>query len=429
MAGTVQRQLGLSETTRQLLANISVQPVGQANILTIVASASSADKAASVANAFAAQFVKQRSRLFQAALTHRLDKLSQSLQPISGIPGDTAEVEAIQAQIALLNPYRGEPDPTVQIVRPATPPYGPSSPHAALSLLVALIGSLLLGFGAAIGLDAFDKTIKNEAELHSLGWLPVLARLPRTRSADFKNALEGEQEPASGIWDACRTLSTNLSLSQPKGAFPSKLLITSAARDGGQSAVTASLALSLAAGGAQVVAVDGDLRSPKLADTFGIVAPSRSVRAFFTSRTEAGDAVTTFHGENLQLLLSVPTSSERRDLREVLDARSVQRGLQRLLLNADVVIVDSSAIHESTDALTMASAVEAVLVVVQLGHTRLEDLQSARRVLAQQPIKTAGFVVLPRVRGVSRWADWTRSVRAARRASVGTTQATAQPRP
>jgi receptor protein-tyrosine kinase len=134
-----------------------------------------------------------------------------------------------------------------------------------------------------------------------------------------------------------------------------------------------------------------------IATVFGVPTTSRGFATLLEDRASAEEALVPAqgYGENLRLLLASP---EHAQLVDLLDPDRVERVLTDLRLDADVVIVDSPPLTEVADALSLAAAVDAVIVAVRLGRTRRDRLNELRRMLAQRGISPLGFVVTTRNR-------------------------------
>ena len=398
VAAAASRRLEFRETPENLLQTVTAEPVGQANILSIVAEAQSANHAAAIANAFAASFVHQRTRMFQHELNQRLTRLRASAQRISGQPGHAAEVAAIQDEIAALGPYVREPDPTVQVARLATPPHGPSSPHPALSLLIALVAGLLIGTAGAVWLDAREGLIRTEADLEHLGWLPVLARFPRARRMGSRPVVSASGEMPVEFRVACRTLATNLAASGAEGAFPQSILISSPNGCEEQPLISASLSADLAATGVTVVAVDGHPGPGSLERVLSDAGPAVAVDLFDDADRPSRSAALRAAERPVGVRLMRAVSTHGRGLLRPLEALSVETVLARMERAADVVVLDAPPISEGPEVIAIADAVEATLLVIDLGRIRARDLVAFRDMFSRLNVEATGFVVLPRTR-------------------------------
>jgi len=400
VADAVRSQLGLSMSRQALLDSVSVQPVSQSNILAIVASAPTSPQAARIANAFAAEIIKQRSEQFQTELTRRLARLRVLLRTYSA---NSSEADAIRTQIATLAGYLGQPDPTLHVAKLADPPSTPSSPRPVLSIVIALVAALLVGLGVALGIEMLDPRVNSEDELLLGHRLPVLTRVPRMRRKKVHDYLAGRGDLPEETWEAYRMLRANLATAGRAGGFPKTILMTSAIRGEGKTFSTVNLAITLAAAGTSVIAVDGDLRHPMLATVFGAPSGRNGFADVFMGNEPVERALVPAPGHNNRIRLVLASAGDT--LADQLEMHHVRHGLDRLKAEADVVIVDSAALTEVAGALTMAAAVEAVLVVTRLGHTRPDELAELRHLLAYRRINPAGFIVTGRRRrGAHRFA-------------------------
>jgi capsular polysaccharide biosynthesis protein len=390
VAAAAGRRLHSRDSVAALLRHVSAQPVGQANILSIVADAPSAKGAAAIANAFASTFVDQRTQTFQEQLDQRLQRLRASAAAIGGSSRDAAELAAIQDEIAGLSSYSGEADPTVEVARPATPPQSPSAPSTLLILMVAGLAGLLVGTAVAVWLSARAGLVQREAELARLGWLPVLARFPRSPTPDA-NAVDGEMAPE--LRDACRVLVSNLAGSGPSGAFPQSILVSSTRTSDLQATITASLATSLVGRGAKVLAVEVRPGSSGLEQALPQSLPPVDIDLFDEHSETLGNPL--FDGSSaIRLIRAV--SVPGRGLRRPREAQSVSTVLWRLEGTGDLMLLDAPPIGDVPDVIPIASAVEAVLLVVYLGETRVRELLALKEMLDRLDILPKGFVVLRR---------------------------------
>ena len=398
IATAASRRLGFRETPDALLQNVTAEPVGQANILSIVAQASSADRAAAIANAFAAAFVHQRTQMFQHELGQRLTRLRQSAQRLSQQPGHAAEVAAIQGEIAALGPYTGEPDPTVEVARVATPPRAASSPRPALSVVIAFLAALLIGTAAAVWLDAREGLIRTEADLERLSWLPVLARFPRSRRLGSRPVVSASGDMPPEFRAACRVLAANLTGSGADGAFPRSILISSPSECEEQALISASISADLAGTGATVVAIDGHSGPASLEHILADAGPAVPVDLFDDADRDPRAAALRAAERPVGVRLLRAVSPTGRGLLRPLEVLSVESVLGRMERAADVVIVDGRPLFDGPDVVAIADAVESTLLVIDLGRIRGRDLLAFRDMLSRLHIEPTGFVVLPRAR-------------------------------
>ena len=141
VAEAVRLQLGSEHSRSALLAAVSAH--GHDDTVTIEGKASSAPRAAQIANAFAAELVAQRTARFQADRAAAVARLRRRLA--SGVRTG-AERKAIARRLAVLDGLAGTSDPTVRVASAAAAPAHPSWPRPWLLVPVSLAA------GAAVGL-------------------------------------------------------------------------------------------------------------------------------------------------------------------------------------------------------------------------------------------------------------------------------------
>src|SRR5512144_107852 len=217
VAERVRTSNGFDLSRDALLGSIDVKPLSQSNIIAIVATSSSASRAATIANAFALQFVSQRSADFNLALDRTITRLRTRVANLPPEQLNTPTASDLRAQLAQLQTLADGPDPSVSIASRAVPPSSPSWPRPKLSMAIALLVALLLGAGAALALEVFNPRISREDELLLGHRLPILARVPRVSGSAASRYLTRRGRLPAHVWEAYRTLRASLTGAGPKG--------------------------------------------------------------------------------------------------------------------------------------------------------------------------------------------------------------------
>ena len=394
IALAVKKRLQLPDDPRSLLAQIDVRPQAQSNILTIVANAADASRAAALANAFAASLVAQRTDLFRKQLSDVIGRLEARLK---AIPDKTSpEALAISQRLGSLRALSGGGDPTLAVAVPAEVPLSPVWPRPAMSIAVAFIACLLLASGLALALEVFHPRIRNEDTLLLEHRLPILARVPRMNNKTLHDYLTMQALPPV-VLESYRTLLVNLGAAGSGTSYPQTILVTSAVTGDGKTMTAVNLATTLAKANMRVILVDGDLRRPMVGSVMGVPRLRGTFANVLLGTSHVEDALVPArgYGDRLRVLVSTPESGLLIDL---LRSDRVDSALAALRLEADVIVIDSSPLTEVADALILADAVDAVVVAVRLGHTGREQLLELRQTLARRGIAPVGFVVTTRRR-------------------------------
>ena len=402
VAARVAEQLGRDGQGESLLQQIEVQPLGQSNIVSIKATDSDAVGAAQIANAFAEATIALRTEQFQEDVRAATTRFAARLATLTPQQRTSPEGVALQETLGELRALFGAPDPTLRIFNEAQVPSDSVWPRPVLSVLVALIAGLLLGFGIALGLEVFNPLLSREEELLLSHRLPILARIPKMSNSVVRGYLSGRNPLPPDVREAYRTLRANLAAAGSDGGLPRTILVTSAMPSEGKTLTSVNLAMTLAAGGVKVILADADLRRPMVATVLGLPATQNDIARVMLDRTpaEASLVPAPGFGDRLRVL---PATSNSAYLVDLLDPARVRHLLSELGKHADVVVIDSAPITEVADALSIADQVDVVLVAVRLGRTRRDRLSELRRMLGQRGIAPTGLVVTtskqPRRRG------------------------------
>jgi capsular polysaccharide biosynthesis protein len=377
VADRARQQLHLNAGRNELLSHVSVAPQEQSSILTITGSASSAGEAANIANAFADALVAQRTEELQGAARAAVARLSQQLQTLRKV-GNTTEAAALANQIGAVRTLVGGNDPTLQIASRAVPPATAAWPRPVLSVVVALIAGLLLGMGIAVGIELLNPLVLAETDVLERTGPPVLARVRRTRK---------DASAFRGLW-------ANL-ISRMEGRHaPETVLVTGDGRE----LVSVGLATTLALAGRRVVVVDADAARSEIDQVLGVSRSGGSgLRAALVDEVAPNDALTPVprFGDRLRLLTSRPDDEA---LVGLVPVERFESFMQDLAGVADVVVVAAPEPVDAPDTLELAEAADAVVVAVELGHTRRARVAELRRDLGQRAIVPTGFVVIGRRR-------------------------------
>ncbi|MEA2714830.1 MAG: tyrosine-protein kinase Etk/Wzc [Gemmatimonadales bacterium] len=86
-------------------------------------------------------------------------------------------------------------DGSVRVVDPAVPPDAPVSPKPLRLLLAGLVGGLLLGLGAAMAREYFDRSVHTRGDVVLASGLPILGMIPHIGRSGRKASAIAERRP------------------------------------------------------------------------------------------------------------------------------------------------------------------------------------------------------------------------------------------
>jgi capsular polysaccharide biosynthesis protein len=224
-AAAAAAQLGEGWTAKRVRKATDVTPLGETNILAVTAKATSASRAASIANAFTRAAIEVRSKALRrqaAAAIPGVERELETLRP------QTPAADDLQRQLTLLRQISTGKDPTLSMSELAVPPAAPTGAPRWLIVALAALAGLILGIGAALLSETLARDlIRSEDQLLRLFPLPVLARIPNPSSWRSRQGLP--QVPTT-VREAFRTV--QLQLDMRGGERRAVMLVSSSPEEG-----------------------------------------------------------------------------------------------------------------------------------------------------------------------------------------------------
>lgn len=396
IATSVRTQLGLSLSNIALLNEISTSAdSANSNIIQITARDGSPQRAAAIANAFATQYRGFRLTSARQGFVQAAALAAAQLKALSPAARNSAAGRLLQARQQELQIDAALQTGGVQILSDATVPTSPSSPRPLLSAAIGLFLGLLLGVGAVLGLELLDRRLKDQTAVEEAFGLPVLGIVPRAARRHGRRE-DAAQREAYGLVAASlhyATLADELKV----------LMVASASPVEGKTSVTLGLARALSRLGLRVIAIEADLRRPKLAHYAGL-DPTPGLSHLLAGSGRLNDELVWLEPETLSvatlddvkhggvfaiLPAGVAPANPQRALARPVMANLIEKA-RRL---ADVVLIDTAPIGTVSDGLTLLRIVDRVLVVARLNHSTREAVQRSARALESSGVDLAGVVI------------------------------------
>lgn len=413
MAERVEERLGYT-------AGVSAGADSETDTITITSIDGDPARAAAVANAYAEEFVGYRRTAgigdtapAEAEIQRRIDESQARLDALddeilNAAPAEREDVrqrvssERAQLQSTIFA-FRQQQEQLrsaarvagtgSQILTEASAPNFPFEPRPKREAAQALMVGLVLGLGLAFLLDFLDDRIRSKEDVDRaapgmaiLGFIPHVGR--RGRKADRQ--LVTRHDPTSLAAEAYRALRTSIQFAALDRTI-GVLQFTSPAVGEGKSTTVANLAVALAQAGQRVIAVDCDLRRPRLSDFFGAHAPPYGLTSVLVGDAPLGAALIQVENEpNLRILPSGPIPPNPSEL--LSGARMVEV-VGVLRADADIVILDSPPVLPVSDAVALAARADATVLVIRSDRSHRKQLTRALELLRQVDASTIGLVL------------------------------------
>lgn len=414
-AGRVSQAIGGSIGVSELRSSVEVTADPQMDVISIEASAADPLQATDIADAFAAEFIKQRQEEIAELLTETQGLVDARIQSLSAEEAASSYGIAVRQQRDDLEMLLSKEISDYEVLEKATVPASPYFPRPFFNLLLGLAAGLVLGLILAAILDRRDKRIKDQATLEGIMNLPVIGALPPASAKAGKGSSGGN--PAVGfrkgneaLLESMRMLRSNLKV-LGFGETKRSVLITSVGQGEGKSTLAVNLALTMALSGDRVVLVDADFHNPtihqylRLPNTEGLsdVLLNRDVswstkikaveldqfvgpRTSIPPRPDAGEAP-------ISKFLCMTSGPVLTNPAEVLESGAMTDMLAEFEGISDYVILDGPPMLAASDTLALAQCVDALVLASMLGRDTDVDAAQVRQLLERAEITALGIVM------------------------------------
>ena len=382
VAQRVKTELHLTDAPTDLLGQISATSEPDANLINITAQDPDPRRAATLANAFASQFVSYRADADRNRIVQGEDLLRKQLSQLA--PTATAERtelgQALQKVIALRAVTTGD----AEVVDRATVPVAAASPRPKRDAVLGLLLGIVAGVAMAFLADLFDRRLKTVEGFEARYGLRALAAVPH-QPRDPTTARERH-----AVLEPFRILRSSLGF-LGLAREVRVIMVTSAVPGEGKSTIAVGLARAAALAGQRVVLVEADLRRPTFHQQFELGSDPRGLTTALMG-APVDELLRPVLDGSLHVLPSGPLPLNSA---EILRSAEMVTVLQQLTDEADLVILDAPPLLPVADAQALLDLppVDACLVVARAFRTTRDDVRRARAVLERHRLQNLGLVV------------------------------------
>jgi receptor protein-tyrosine kinase len=366
VATRVIARLGLHRSAEKLLSKVHVSTNPQTAVLKVSVDDSSRGRARHIAEAIGTVFSRLvHERFGNRQVTTTTGQVVEA--PLTATVWDPAHID--QQKVA--------PKPVRNVAI-----------AAALGLVLALLSAFLR--------EHFDRRLRSREAVEEHFGVPVIGQIP----FDPGNKRDrGSRILATGAAaEAFRSLRVNLEylgVQRPLGT----ILVTSASPQQGKTTVTANLAAMIARSGATTIAVEGDLRRPRLHELFGVGVRPVGLTEVLVGAAPLEEAVVEVpfavgdgrEGSGRVVLL--PSGQLPPNPAELLSSNQMKELLEQLATQYDYVLVDSSPVLAVADALGLARAVDGVVLVARSNRTNADEASEVRALVDHLGLHFVGLVL------------------------------------
>ena len=301
--------------------------------------------------------------------------------------------------------------PDARMISPPSVPGRPSKPVPVLILALGLLGGLAAGVARALMLDHFDTSLRTPADIETHTGLRTLAQFPMLNAwpGPLRSSLiAGQASPieASRFGPLLRAISCGTSreelayrqavlslLSRIRtgagGKTPNTVLVVSPLAGSGASSTALSLATAAGHLGDRVLLIDAASADWVLSDAFASPVPATRTITL-DDKTDLASIITREPRTGICVL---PIAlADLRSLKSIQKTR-LQRGIQALARDFDLVVIDGGALLEDGSGNAMLPCADDVILIARAGRTDALALSAAAQQLEDARDRISGVVL------------------------------------
>ena len=351
-------------------------------------------------------FLREQIALLRARVAEAtLQSLAAQVAPDAPAGAPEAWAGATQADRDLLETHTARlrqivsfeqaQQPGASIISVASTPNQPINPRRNLTFGAALLGALVVGSLAALGLERLDNTISSAEQLGPLG-LPLLAALPSVpgardqRRPPDRHVLDYPNAPFALAVGALRKELVRASVLSRR----TTVLLAAAVAGEGTTTTALCLARSHARAGGRALLIDCDLRRPRLQRLAGAAEDAGLGDILLGERTL--DQVVQQDQRSGAGLVTAGSSVP--DPKELLGSDAMRQLMRQAAEDYELVLLDGPPVLGGQDACVLARIADGTLLLARWGSTPRQDVVAAAGLLVEAGADMAGLV-LTRAKG------------------------------
>ncbi|CAL80640.1 putative exopolysaccharide biosynthesis protein [Bradyrhizobium sp. ORS 278] len=284
-----------------------------------------------------------------------------------------------------------------RVITRASRPLGKSHPQTFVVLAFSLMGGLMVGLGAGLFRDLYDRVFRTSESVEALLDVDCVAVVPRIPPAQLsataarpdpvprgpRMIARGDDpvmwaaidSPFSRFSEAIRSIKVSADLGVSK---PSKILgLTSALPNEGKSTLAFVFAQLVAQSGVRVLLIDCDLRNPSLTRKVSANA-ERGILDVLSKQASLQETVWRDPATGLVFLPGV-IKSRIAHSHDVLASDQMKELIDSVRGDYDYIIVDFPPLTPVVDVRTTAHFVDSFIFIVEWGKTHVQIVERALR--------------------------------------------------
>jgi succinoglycan biosynthesis transport protein ExoP len=317
----------------------------------------------------------------------------------------------LQARLREAGIYAGLRSGNIRVVDMAPTLASPTGPHRGLMVALGALLSILFAAIVAFVRESLDNTVRIPDDIRNWLRLPSLAVVPTIHAVRNGQPHTLKHSPLAPVGD----VETNRNPDYPKlfwsqmltaeaeairnlrgvlmiataGPVPKVILVSSPSASEGKTTVALNLASVLAQQG-KTCLIEGDLRRPMIASALDL-SPRIGLEDVLTGKETLSDALLPVPG--IAGLFVLPNKGLPQNPADLLASGRTRSILDTLRVEFQYIVLDSPPVLSFSDARTLATLSDAVVLVSRCGRTTRRAITRSAELLAEAHANVVGVVL------------------------------------
>jgi capsular exopolysaccharide synthesis family protein len=352
---------------------------------------------------------KQREQLL-SLMVHQGSELTTFHMLKEEANANAGLYNTLQGRLREAGIYAGLRSSNIRVVDMASNLPKPTGPNRPVIIAIGCLAAILFAIVFAFVRESFRNTVRTPDDVRSWTGLPSLALLPAMQSSTHPSDWElGDTWRVADLWqspksggkrmveimkspstesESMRDLRTAL-LNAKLSTTPRVILISSSIEGEGKTTVAVNFAAALAQVG-RTCLVDGDLRHPSVAGVFKI-KPLAPLTDVLSGKVKLKSALVEI--KEIPDLSVLPCGVVPGSPADVLSSIEMKILLEQLKQEFRFVVIDSPPVIRFSDARSLSSISDEVVLVGRYGVTTRRAIQRSTEILEEMKASVAGVVL------------------------------------
>ncbi len=337
--------------------------------------------------------LEQKLKTLQTAkadLQSRIAQIPEKQQGLSAVTRQREEkslsLKGIQTKLEEARIAEAQLISNIRVLDRAEVPTKPSSPQQTVIMAVAIAAGLVLAIGLSLLLELLDNTLRDPKELPGLTDIPILGKLPKLPFKPTYARLDQFLDMPNLVEPYRMLLKA---LDRRLVQRPKIILVSSVMEGEGKSNLVAYLGAVAASLSYRTLVIDTDCAQAMQHTLLGVSATPGFSNAI-VNRAEFKDVVKSTAIENLFIM---PYGELPKRPATIMESTALPKLLETIGNEFDLVLVDTSVLSRSVDAVTLHPYVGGMIISTRPDHTRRDILKQLLLDLKDAQIEPLGLVV------------------------------------